>query len=489
MDKVRKKLLIVLFAVILMVSLLPVQSFAAYNDEVDLQSNIYYMENLDQETVILSKNADKRTAMASLTKITTAMVVLDHVKNLDKVVNVTQEMMDTIANTNSSTAGIVAGEELSVRQLLNLMLVKSANEAASILAIHVAGDMASFVDMMNDYARKLGCKDTHYTNPHGLDEKDHYSTANDLAVIIKKALKNSTFRKIVAQPMYRLARTNKRPPTDFENTNLLLNSQSNYYLSACRGIKTGTTNAAGHCLASYASRNGYTYLLITIEGGGQYAERVENDTVDQYLAFSDSYKAYDWVFDNIRLKVVAQPSDIVHVVDILLGRGTDHVQLVPSQEVTALIPANVDASSISIEADPDSIPIDLTAPVRKGQKIATAKVMYAGESLCTIDLVAADDVHRSIIGTIGHGIAWLFSHLIVKIIFAVLVLLLLLLLFLRRAARERRRRSQVHVVRVRNQPTGSGSRNLRAVPPNDNTGRQPARKSSSGKKKSNRGKR
>ncbi|MBQ1545467.1 MAG: D-alanyl-D-alanine carboxypeptidase, partial [Clostridia bacterium] len=156
MDKAWKKILFVLFAVILMVSLLSVPSFAAYNDEVDLQSNIYYMENLDQETVILSKNADKRTAMASLTKITTAMVVLDHEKNLDKVVKVTQEMMDTIANTNSSTAGIVAGEELTVRQLLNLMLVKSANEAASILAIHVAGDMASFVDLMNDYARKLG---------------------------------------------------------------------------------------------------------------------------------------------------------------------------------------------------------------------------------------------------------------------------------------------------------------------------------------------
>jgi len=467
MIQTRKKIgLLLLVLALFFTSIAPVQAFAAYNNEVDLESDIYYMENLDQGTVIFSKNASKETPMASLTKITTAMVVLERVDNLDEKITVTQEMMDTIADTNSSTAGIVTGEELTIRQLLNLMLVKSANEAASILAIHVGGSVSKFVKMMNQYAKDCGCTNTHYVNPHGLDADDHYTTAKDLAKIIKKAIENTTFRKIVAQPKYTLPRTNKRAPETFESTNYLLNSESAYYYSACRGIKTGTTNGAGHCLASYATKNGYTYLLIVIEGGDQYEERVEENNVDQYIAFSDSVKAYTWVFDNIRLKVVAQPTDIVTVVDVKLARKSDHVQLVPAQEVTALLPDSVDASGISIEPIAETLPEELRAPIKEGETIAQANVMYAGESLCKIDLVAADSVHRSILGTIWYYIAKLFSFWIVRIVFGVLVLVLLLYWLINYLYNKKRQQKRVHVVRIQNKPNGS-NRNLRAVPTDD----------------------
>ena len=303
MKNALKKLAVIPVMLCILIScIVPMWSSAAFNNEVKFDSNIVYMESLDQGTVIFSKNADERTAIASLTKITTAMVVLNNVKNLDTKITATQSVMDTLANTNSSTAGITTGETLTVRQLLSLMMVHSANEAATILADYVGGgSISNFVGMMNSYAKKLGCTNTHYTNPHGLDDADHYSTAKDLSKIIKDALKNDTFKKLVAQPTYTLEATNKRDAYTYPSTNYLLNPESNYYYEACKGIKTGTTENAGQCLASYATKNGYTYLLICIGGADAYKKSSEEGTLGTNIAFNDSVRAYEWAFSNIKL--------------------------------------------------------------------------------------------------------------------------------------------------------------------------------------------
>ncbi|MBQ8469671.1 MAG: D-alanyl-D-alanine carboxypeptidase [Clostridia bacterium] len=170
MEKALKKSLILPLLFALLVALTPIlPAHAAYNAEVEFTSDIVYMESLDQGTVIFNKNADKKTPMASLTKITTAMVVLSKVDDLQRVCTVTQDELDELKGTNSSTAGLVDGEELTVEQLLYLLMVHSANEAAIILAHEVSGSTPKFVEAMNAYAAKLGCKDTHYVNPHGLD--------------------------------------------------------------------------------------------------------------------------------------------------------------------------------------------------------------------------------------------------------------------------------------------------------------------------------
>lgn len=410
-----KKRLTFIFSLVLIFScIFSVPAHAAYNDEVEFESKIVYMESLDRGTVIFNKNSDKKTSEASLTKITTAMVVLDNCKDLDTVVTVSQKVMDTLAGTNSSTAGISVGEQLTVRQLLNLMLIKSANEAASILADYVGGDIASFVEMMNKFAADLGCKNTHYTNPHGLDEEDHYSTAEDIAKIIKYALKNETFREIVASPSYTLEATNKRDTISYPSTNLMLQSNSMYYYEYCKGIKTGTTENAGKCLASYATKNGYSYLCIIIGA----PEKDSNGYAVNY-AFKETKKAYEWVFNNIKLKVVAEPSDVVTVVDVDLAKKVDHVRLVPSEEATALVPASVDPSAILIEPIKDSIPKDIKAPIKAGTVLGKANVMYAGDVLYTIDLVAGENVDRSFFSYIGYLIKNFFSSSVMKIVLVV----------------------------------------------------------------------
>ena len=452
MGKALKKLLILPILFAFLVTLTPaLPAHAAYNSEVEFTSDVVYMESLDQGTVIFNKNADKKTPMASLTKITTAMLVLEKVNDLQRVCTVTQAELDELKGTNSSIAGMVDGEELTVEQLLYLMLVHSANEAAIILAHEVSGSTEQFVNEMNAYVEKLGLKDTHYMNPHGLDAEGHYTTAKDLAVIIRRALQNETFTKIVGTATYTLEGTNKRGETKYNNTNSLLIPGSYYSYTPCLGIKTGTTAEAGYCLASYAYQNGYTYMTIIIQG----AEGWKNHSYSAgNTAFHETIAAYKWVFENIKLKPVATPKDKVATVDVDLARKKHEVTLVPAEEVQALIPTNIDSSGISIELIPDSLPAEVLAPVKVGDKIGKAKVLYAGEELTTIDLAASEEVKRSWPATGWYYLKKGFSYWSVRIAALVLLALLAALLLWRRVRKQQQKASNLNMIRIRHDLSG-----------------------------------
>ena len=460
MGKALKKLYILPLLLALLVTLTPVlPAHAAYNAEVEFESDIVYMESLDQGTVIFNKNADKKTPMASLTKITTAMVVLEKADDLQRVCTVTQDELDELAGTNSSTAGLVDGEQLTVEQLLYLLMVHSANEAAIILAHEFSGTTAAFVEEMNAYAAKLGCKDTHYLNPHGLDAEGHYTTARDLALIIRHALQNDEFTKIVGTPVYEMEATNKRDATKYNNTNSLLVPGSYYSYTPCKGIKTGTTAEAGYCLASYASQNGYTYLTIIIQGAEGWKNRTYSGG---NTAVNETIRAYKWVFDNIKLTPIATPKDKVTQVNVDLGRKKDKVTLVPAQEVQALIPSSIDSSGISIELIPESLPKEVLAPIKPGDKIGKAKVLYAGEELTTVDLAASEEVKRSWPATIWYYVKKGFGYWSVRIAALALVLLLIALLIWRRVKQKQQKDSNLNMIRIRHDVDGSGG-SLRGV--------------------------
>lgn len=460
MEKALKKLYILPIVLALLVALIPVLPVhAAYNAEVEFESDIVYMESLDQGTVIFNKNADKKTPMASLTKITTAMVVLEKADDLQRVCTVTKEELDELQGTNSSTAGLVEGEQLTVEQLLYLMMVHSANEAAIILAHEFSGSTAAFVEEMNAYVSKLGCKDTHYLNPHGLDAEGHYTTAKDLAIIIRHALQNDEFTKIVGTSVYTLEATNKRDTIKYNNTNSLLIPGSVYSYTPCLGIKTGTTAEAGYCLASYASQNGYTYFTIIIQGAEGWKNRTYSGG---NTAFNETIRAYKWVFENIRLTQIASPEDQVTQVDVKLGRKKDKVTLVPAEAVQALIPSRIDSSGISIELIPESLPQEILAPIKPGDRIGKAKVLYAGEELTTVDLAASEEVHRSWPATIWYYVKKGFGYWSVRIAALVLLLLLIALLIWRRVRQKQQKDSNLNMIRIRHDVDGS-SGSLRGV--------------------------
>lgn len=441
---------IMLILTLLAPTILSIPASATYNDELEFESDIVYLVNVDKGTVIFNKNANKKTAMASLTKLTTCIVVLENCDDLDAEVTVKQSVLDTLAGTNSSTAGITTGEILTVRELLYLMMVKSANEASCILADYVAGDIDTFIDMMNELAEKVGCKNTHYTNTHGLDDDDHYTTAADLAKILEYGLKNETFKEIIGTQSYTLKKTNKRDDdVIYSNTNTLLNSASTlYYYEPCKGGKTGSTTNAGHCLASYATKNGYTYICVVINAPYQ-------DTGKGYkvnYAFRESIFAYEWAFENMKLKTVASTTDVVTDIPVSLARKTDHVRLVPAEDVTALIPASAEESSILVEAVQNTLATDVKAPVKAGTKLGTAEIKYAGETIATVDLVAGEDVSRSIIATIGYGIKCFLTSTFMKVIYILIATCILIIILLRYYNKNVRRNARVKVVSKKGKP-------------------------------------
>lgn len=430
----------------ILISMFLLPASATYNDDVtapNFESNVVYMESLDYGTVIFDRNSKTEVAIASLTKITTALVVLENCTDLDKQITVEQSTLNALAGTDSSTAGIKAGEILTVRQLLNLLLVRSANEAACILAEYVGGSVDKFVDMMNEYVKALGCEHTHYMNVHGLDAEGHYSTAEDLAIIIKHALENEIFVDITSQATYTLAATNMRDEITYSNTNLLLSNKSGYYYEYCTGIKTGSTDDAGLCLASVAEKNGCRYLCIIM--GGDYVGASHSNG-----AFRETIQAYKWVYENIQLKIVAKKTTVVDVVDVDLAKGTDHVRLVPAEDVTALIPTSVDTSSILVETVEGSVPESVKAPIKAGDVIGKANVTFGGDIIATVDLVAGEDVDRGFFAALGYYLGKFLKSTFMKVVYVILGACILIILGLRSYNKKRREANRIRVVHSSN---------------------------------------
>ncbi|MDR0530666.1 MAG: D-alanyl-D-alanine carboxypeptidase [Oscillospiraceae bacterium] len=362
-------------------------------------SEILLLESLDDGSVIFSQNDTVRTAPASLTKIVTAILTLEYCRNLEEPITVKPYCISMFYGTNSSNAGIRIGEVLTVEQLLYCMMVPSANEAAAILADYVAGSQEAFVAQMNSFVSRLGCKDTHFMNVHGMDEEGHYTTAKDIAAITRYALSrdfkgNALFEKICATRTYELPATNKNPrPRNLINTNKMMSRGYRDYFSAdVSGVKTGTTKNAGDCVVTRASRGGFHYLCVVMRGD---KVTLGADTYLKNTAFVDAKALLDWSFAHIKLRQVTDPAKAVAELPVEMARNVDHVQLMPAEALAAFVPEGVGSGSVLIEPIPDLTPQSVMAPVKKGQVIGKARILYAGEEFARVDLVAAEAVGRS----------------------------------------------------------------------------------------------
>ncbi len=205
-------------------------------------------------TVVLEKQKDFPLSMASTTKIMTALVALE-LAPTDTILSIPEEAI----GTEGSSVYLTAGEQLTLEQLLYALLLESANDAAVAIAVGLCGSVEAFAEQMNRKAEHLGLTATHFVNPHGLDDTEHYTTAYELAIITRQALQNATFAKIVA------SRKATIPHTDGTNARLLINHNKLLRLyPGCIGIKTGFTKKSGRCLVSAAERNGVTLIAVTL---------------------------------------------------------------------------------------------------------------------------------------------------------------------------------------------------------------------------------
>lgn len=440
-----KKIIIFICSLTIIILTVVTPAYAQdYTKNVVLNCNVDLLISLDDGSVIISKNADTPVAPASLTKIMTALVVLKNCPDLDKVLTVPQEAIDSLSGTGSSIAGLKVGEELSVYNMLCCMLIPSGNDAAATLAIDVGGSIDKFVEMMNQTAQELGCKNTHFDNPHGLDSDNHKTTANDLALIAKAALKYAAFETIVANSSYTLPETNKNTSRKLVNTNYLLNSTYvTYYYEYCKGIKTGSTDNAGKCLVSYAAKDGYNYLAIAM--GGDYRDS-DKDNVTENQAFMDSIRMYKWAFANLSYETVAKEDQYITSIPVNYCWSMDSVRLVAQSEILALIPKGNTSESVSFI--PVDMPESLDAPFSKGDYICDAKIMYAGQQIGTVKLAVAEDAHLSVLLYAKALLKRMTAHTIFKIIVVLIVLFILLYIGLYiRANRIRRKKRELKIVK------------------------------------------
>ncbi len=390
----RKKVsLIFAWCLSVMLVFLTVIPACAVKNKIDFKTKteILYLVNLDTDTVVYSKNADKKCYPASTTKIMTYIIVAEQVQDFDNTkVIIKPEVLEQLLGTDSSLSGIenYAKKELSVYQLLNCMMVSSGNDAALVLADYVGkGDVDSFVALMNEKATKLGCKKTHFVNPHGLHDDKQYTTAEDMAKIAKFAMTMPYFTDITNTVDYYIDGDSEEPLT---NTNKMINpDEKDYYYKYAKGIKTGTTDEAGHCLVSTALKDNVSYMCVAFHAPC-YDEN--DEWYETNYAILESKKVYEWAYKNVTMREVLGKDTVVSNIAVNYGKDSDTINLVPEYSYATMMDKNIKDSEITVVA---SCQKTIDAPVTKGTILGTATVSYNGEELTKVNLVAEKDIEKS----------------------------------------------------------------------------------------------
>ncbi len=398
------------------------------NDFPNIHSDYYLLADLDTGKILHSKNADQKVYPASTTKILTGIIALEKC-DLDEVVTATQEAIDPIDMTHSNM-GILVGEELSVEQLLYGLLVHSANDAANVLAVHISGSLDEFSNLMNTKAQELGAKNSHFANAHGYHDDDHYTTAEDLAIIAHYAMQNEKFAEFVGTSKYQIPPTNKYKETRyFSNTNMLLsNNRTQYHIfKYATGIKTGSTDEAGNCLVASAEKNGTRLFSVVM--------KCKNEGIAEgAYSHTDSRALLDYGFKNYKHTTIAKTTDVVESSKVREAKDGVRVSLSPENDIVVLLPVDTDLSKI--EAIPE-VDKDVKAPIRKNDILGTVTYQLDGEVLGTASLVAGNAVERDLLLHIIYTIWDIVSNPIV-----ILGVLLIVLLTLYMRAQKRRRRKK-----------------------------------------------
>ena len=355
-------------AVILAALLVPQISTSAAEYPIDfgVHCTSLYLENLDTETVVYTKNPDQRRYPASTTKIMTYIITAENVKDLkNTTVTIKSSVLHMLDGTGSSMAGLKADEKLSVYQLLHCLMIPSGNDAALVLADYVGkGDINKFVEMMNKKAEELGCENTHFVNPHGLNDPDHYTTVRDMAKIAKYACGLPEFLDITDKATSDIIGEDRYLVT----TNSMIDPVrgGDLFYPYAKGIKTGSTgNDSGFCLVSTATKNQYTYLCVAY--GAPYED--EEGELFENGAMLDSINLYDWAFDDLSIKTVLDRKELAKEIKLEVAWNKDTIQKKKKKRIEA--------------------------PVKDGDVIGQVDLSYNGQFLASIDLIATENIDRS----------------------------------------------------------------------------------------------
>ncbi len=354
------------------------------------------LADMDSGRLLYTLDKDVQRAPASLTKIMTVLLAVEALERgeveLDEMVTAQEDCLAGL-NTDSSTSGIRPGEIISYKDLLYCAMVHSANEACNILAHRVSGSVPDFVALMNSRAAELGCSATHFADPNGLSNENHYTTAYELYLITREALRHPLFAEICNTRGYDMAATNLSPARSFANSNALITADSEYGSSyvypAASGVKTGFTQLAGYCLVSTAEKDGVRLLAVVMGCDGWL-----NAGIDEYENFTDTVRLYNWAFDSFAYREAVSSLSTITRVQVENAVESDaNVNLRAQNDVTLLLPKDLNLETV--ELVPSLYTDQLVAPIEAGTVLGRAEILIGGESYGSVNLVNVTKVELS----------------------------------------------------------------------------------------------
>lgn len=297
--------------------------------------------------------------------------------------------------------------------------MSSFGDCAYLAALYYGGSVEAFVEQMNNKAAELGLTGTHYTNPVGLHDAQNYTTVRDIHTLATYALKNETFKTVCETARYTIEATNMSGKRTISTTNLMQDSNTNYYYQYARGVKTGFTDEAGRCLVSTATYNGYNYMCILMKCPANAGKRYE---------FIDSANLYRWAFNNFSFKQVADSTEPVCELPVDLSFDTDFVPLYFEKPFVTVLPNEADSSTIVVKPKLNCEKKD--APIKKGEILGTAEIMYAEQVIGTVNLVAGSGVKASKLLIALRAVKGFFGSFYMKIVYILIALVIVIFILM-----------------------------------------------------------
>ncbi len=368
-------------------------------DRILKSAQAAFIFEVNTETIIYSYNPDVHLYPGSLAKIMTALLAIEH-GDMDQIVTFSTQWNNSLP-PRSIVADLKEGEQVTLEALVNWVMLAGANDAALNIADHIAGSQEGFVEMMNQRAAQLGCTDTHFTNPHGLDDPNQYTTARDMVKIVLGAIENETFCQIFGAVGYTVPPTNKVDEERIIETDNHLIYQlilRKFNRDEVTGGKTSTTGGSGASLVCTAEENGMKLICLVMG-----AERLSADgKVSYYGNFEEMFDLLDFAFDGFKISRVLYPD--LALSQFTVQGGESQVVGYPDVSVNSVLPVDCTLNNLILRYTVEGG--GLRAPIAQDQKIATVQVWYRTSCITEAEVFAMNPVRSTInSGVTVHSVA------------------------------------------------------------------------------------
>ena len=378
-------------------------TFKANAIELDISSENAILYNLDSGEVLYEKNADEVRAIASLTKIMTALVALENIDDLDTQVVLTSEDFEGLIEANAVTAGFTKGEVVTYRDLLYGLLLPSGADAAKALARNIAGSEDNFIQKMNDKVKEMKLEHTHFSTVIGLDDEENYSTAREVSLIFKEALGNPDFKTIITTNDYVTSDGQIKFNSTIQGNATKFEIDIPYVL----GGKTGTTTDAGLCLATIAETNDVNYMLVTL--GALYDKKAPHN-------IEDAKTIYDYFIQNYSNQVIVNKKEPFQEIKAKYTEE-ESVKLYPTDTIMMYLENNYDKNDIKFIYNGKE---EISSFTKKGETLGTLYIYYQDELIETQTITLNENLKFSLLGFIKENFLLILLFSIILIIILII---------------------------------------------------------------------